>query len=266
MLRRLTRSFAGTSLPHREFDYSHPLFKLTSPELTFSKLKERQSPDLVEPEPRDIFHEEFNAYPYALHEISSEDAAKEPELVEVFSKLYSYLNPELKVEEAKLTPGFNFSKANFSMNSQELQPFKTNYTPVQIRELTEIDTRYVVSRFSPPMLKAFIDETLTKMPIDGSVVPLAAYEEFQEVWDEVRRLSYSFFIGDGAFFSDAERSMYRKALIDMALSGRFADRRQPVIMTHSEKHFFEGVVNWPSSDNSSDVEFMYRPYFNVPAT
>jgi hypothetical protein len=45
-------------------------------------------------------YEEFNAFPYTLHKIISEGAAKEPELVEVFSSLHSYFNPEIKVEEA----------------------------------------------------------------------------------------------------------------------------------------------------------------------
>jgi len=244
-------------LPHREFEYYHPLFKMTKPEVYYMRLKQRNSPDLKEREERSIMHEENNAYPFELHEVTQEDIDKNPDLTSLCTKLYSYLNPELKLEEIRDLPNVPFDSS-----IQKLQPFSQNYTQIELNKVTEVDTRYIVSRFSPPMLKAFIDEALLKYPIYGAVVPKALYEDYQAVLDEVRRLCYTFFKGDGGFFNDYERSLYRKSLVDQSIAGQFADKRQPLAFTPSEIHFLEGVTNWPGSDNGSDTEFMYRPYFN----
>jgi hypothetical protein len=254
MLRIIQRGITRTALPHPWFDLEHPMLK-PDPQL-MKLIRYRQSiGKLVQKEDRDMSLEECNADPQDVYEMTSEAYFSDPPVMEMLQKLYANFSPGKIIQQVSELPGFDFDK-----RLQVLEKFDSNYTNQEMSDAKVIDGRYVVSRFCPPKFKRLIDVVLEKLPIFGSVVERGESERFFELSAAIDKEIQTFFFGGGAFFSDFERSMFRRYIFRQMAYEEFLDNREIPFVTEAEDNFTIGMINWPGSDDH-EYRCFYRPYF-----
>ena len=208
-----------------------------------------------EPEP-DYSFAEYNSDPsLSLHEVDASDFALAPDTLQMFLKLYAHYNPEEIIAQVAALPALEFDK-----KLQQLPDFYLNYTYNEMEEATVPDSRYVISRFCPPRFKVLMDKVLEKVPIYGWTVPMHQYAQLQELEATLSKDVFSFLYGEGVFFDEHERSLYRRALVRQVSSGDWLDGRDIPFVTESEDCFLLGMVNWPGVDDYEHT-FQYRPFF-----
>lgn len=218
------------------------------------KFKESQG-KLIQTEPRDLSMEEYNTDPTPLYELTNDDYFSDPPIMEMFTKLYANYNPTKILKETEELPFFSFDP-----RLQKLSEFDTNYTNYEMEQAKIIDSRYIISRFCPPKFKSLMEMVLKKLPIYGITLPLEESEQYFELSAALDKQIYIFFFGEGGFFTDYERSQYRRAILTQVCDETYIDNREIPFVTEAEDNFLSGMINWPGSDDH-EYRTVYRPYF-----
>ncbi|OMJ92665.1 hypothetical protein SteCoe_4540 [Stentor coeruleus] len=254
MIRTVLRTITKAALPHPWFDLDHHLMKPDPQIMNLMKYKEKIG-DITKEESKDMSQEEYNTSPNQLYEVTREAYLLDPPMMDMLIKLYAHYNPMKIIMETKSLPGFNFNT-----RLQKLSVFDRNYTYQEMNDAKEIDSRYVISRFCPPSFKSLIDEVVTKLPIFGYVVPLEESQQYFELSAAIDKEIFTFFFGEGVFFNEQERHLYKKFLLLQVNTSTFLDNREIPFIDEAEDNFLLGMINWTGTD---DHEFRcyYRPYF-----
>jgi hypothetical protein len=254
MIRAILRSTSSNYFPHSWFEAEHPMLRADPKLVKMMKYRELKGKIPEKPE-RIISTEEYNSDLVDLYELTKEDYMLDPPVMEMFIKLYSNYNPEKIIQDTQSLPSFNF---NASL--QKITKFDYNYTHSEMENIKKLDCRYFISRFCPPGFRLLIDTVLQKLPIYGIVVPMDENEQYQELSAALDKQIFIFFFGEGVFFDDYERSLFRKVLLAQVTEEKFLDNRQVPFVTEAEDNFMIGMINWAASDDH-EYRTMYRPYF-----
>lgn len=256
MLFRQLRKFSQSSLPHPWYEPEHPMLKPDLDMQSLIRYTERTRNKHEEPEQDiDYSHLESNSDTVQLHEVSQSDILAAPEYMQLYLKLYANYNPDLVIQNVAQLP-----RVNFDRTLQQLVEFHLNYTYDELESATQVDTRYVISRFAPPRFKRLIDKVLEKAPLCGLMVPMQQYEGYSDLTLALDREIFVFFYGEGAFFDEYERSLYRRVLLKQVSSGEWVDGRKIPFVTEPEDNFLIGMLNWPGTEDH-EYSFQYKPYF-----
>lgn len=220
------------------------------------KYHNRKNPQADKEPEIDISFNEYNSTSEQLYEVTQDGFNLNPDIIGMYLKLYSNLNPELIINDAMEIDG-----VIFDTRIQKLPEFETNYKHFEMEQIKEADSRYIVSRFSLPGFKKLIDVVLSKVPIYGITVPLAEYKKFADLNSALDSKIFSFTYGDGLFFDENEKALYRDKLLLQSVTGKWMDGRDLPFVTESEYNFLIGMVNWPGTEDQ-EYNFSYRPYWN----
>jgi len=255
MLRSTKRWISRTSLPHPWFEMDHHLLK---PDIELQKIiraRERMG-GLAEPTPEvDTSYMEFNQETTPLYDVSKQDFEAFPEYLSMFIRFYANYNPDLVINNALEHPS-----VPFNTRIQKLEEFDRNYTVNEIENLDRMDSRYIISRFTPPKFKQLMDVVLSKVPLHGSMVPMNQYQAYSDLNYALDKVIFAFHFGEGAFFSEEEELTLKRLMVRQMSSGDWLDKRDIPFVTEAEHNFLLGMINWPGSEEH-EYRCTYRPYF-----
>lgn len=254
MIRTVLRTISKAALPHPWFDLDHHMMKGDPQMMKFIKYKEKTK-KIIREEPRDLSLEEYNTDTTPLYEVTKEAYVQDPPMIDMLTKLYAHYNPLKIIREAESLPGFYFNT-----RLQKLPAFDRNYTHQEMDDAKEIDSRYIISRFCPPHFKNLFDVVLAKLPIFGYVVPLEESQQFIELSAAMEKEIFTFIFGEGVFFDEHERHLYKKFLLTQVNQDTFFDNREIPFINEAEDNFLLGVINWAGTDDH-EYRCFYRPYF-----
>ena len=254
MIKLFKRFITKSGLPHPWFEPEHPLVRSDPRFLKLVRKMERIKPPPEQPN-KEMLFDEYNSDLTPLYELSQEAYMSDPPMMEMFVKLYSHYNPTKIIKELE-----DFPRLDFNANIQKLEGYETNYTYQEMENASFIDSRFVVSRFSPPKFKKLVDVLLEKIPVFGLVPPMEEYEKLAELDLSISGYVLTFFYGEGPFFDEEERWLYRKAILLQISNEKFLDDRFIPMVNDAEDNFLAGMINWAST-NDPENRCVYRPFF-----